>query len=133
MIVAMEAYSGMKGYSIEIEENTGDPISALAKAYLKIPCSCMTPNQLRFDALAEMIDRFKPDAVIDVILQACHSYNIESYRIGQHVRDNHHLHFLKVETDFGESDIGRIHARVEALFEILYEPSRRGFTPFHRK
>ncbi|OPX94344.1 MAG: 2-hydroxyglutaryl-CoA dehydratase, D-component [Syntrophorhabdus sp. PtaB.Bin006] len=91
-IVAMEACSGMKkGYSIEIEENTGDPISALAKAYLKIPCSCMTSNQLRFDALDEMIDRFKPDAVIDVILQACHSYNTESYRIGQHVRNKHHL------------------------------------------
>ncbi|OPY65297.1 MAG: R-phenyllactate dehydratase beta subunit [Syntrophorhabdus sp. PtaU1.Bin050] len=119
VIVAMEACSGMKGYSIEIEENTGDPVSALAKAYLKIPCSCMTPNQLRFDALDEMIDRFKPDAVIDVILQACHSYNIESYRIGQHVRNNHHLPFLKVETDFGESDIGRIRTRVEALFEIL--------------
>jgi benzoyl-CoA reductase/2-hydroxyglutaryl-CoA dehydratase subunit BcrC/BadD/HgdB len=119
VIVAMEACSGMKGYSIHIDEDSGDPISALAKAYLKIPCSCMSPNQRRFDALDEMIDRFKPDAVIDVILQACHSYNIESYWIEQHVRDKHHLSFLKVETDFTESDRAMIKTRVEALFESI--------------
>lgn len=118
-VVAMEACSGMKGYSIEIEEDTGDPISALAKAYLKIPCSCMTPNQRRFDALDTMIKRFRPDAVIDVILQACHSYNVESYRIEQHVREKHHLPFLKIETDFTDSDRAMIRTRVGALFENI--------------
>jgi len=119
VVVAMEACSGMKGYSIHIDEDSGDPISALAQAYLKIPCSCMTPNQRRFDTLDEMIGRFKPNAVIDVILQACHSYNIESHRIEHHVRDKHHLQFLKVETDFTESDRAMIKTRVEALFESI--------------
>jgi benzoyl-CoA reductase/2-hydroxyglutaryl-CoA dehydratase subunit BcrC/BadD/HgdB len=118
-VVAMEACSGMKGYSIEIEKDTGDPVVALARAYLKIPCSCMTPNRRRFDAIDAMIGRFRPDAVIDVILQACHSYNIESYRIEQHVRSVHSLPFLKVETDFTESDVGQIRTRVGALFENL--------------
>jgi len=119
VVVAMEACSGMKGYTIKIEENTGDPLSALAKAYLQIPCSCMTPNQRRFDALDDLIARFKPDAVIDVILQACHSYNIESHRIEQHVRSKYHLPFLKIETDFTESDRAMIKTRVEALFESI--------------
>ena len=119
VVVAMEACSGMKGYSIHIDEDSRDPISALAKAYLKIPCSCMSPNQRRFDALDEMIERFRPNAVIDVILQACHSYNIESHRIEHHVRDKHHLSFLKVETDFTESDRAMIKTRVEALFESI--------------
>ena len=119
VVVAMEACSGMKGYSIHIEEDSGDPISALAKAYLKIPCSCMTPNQRRFDTLDELIERFKPDAVVDVILQGCHSYNVESYRIEQHVYYKHRLAFLKVETDFSESDRGMIKTRVEALFESI--------------
>jgi len=118
-VVAIEACSGMKGYTIKIEEDTGDPLSALAKAYLQIPCSCMTPNQRRFDALDELITRFKPDAVIDVILQACHSYNIESYRIEHHVQDKHDLPFLKVETDFTESDRAMIKTRVQALFESI--------------
>jgi benzoyl-CoA reductase/2-hydroxyglutaryl-CoA dehydratase subunit BcrC/BadD/HgdB len=119
VVVAMEACSGMKGYSIHIDEDSGDPIAALAQAYLKIPCSCMTPNQRRFDTLDEMIGRFKPNAVIDVILQACHSYNIESHRIEHHVCEKHHLQFLKVETDFTESDRAMIKTRVEALFESI--------------
>jgi benzoyl-CoA reductase/2-hydroxyglutaryl-CoA dehydratase subunit BcrC/BadD/HgdB len=118
-VVAMEACSGMKGYSIEIEEDTSDPISALAKAYLKIPCSCMTPNQRRFYTLDEMIERFKPNTVVDVILRACHSYNIESHRIEHHVRDKYRLPFLKVETDFTESDRAMIKTRVQALFESI--------------
>jgi benzoyl-CoA reductase/2-hydroxyglutaryl-CoA dehydratase subunit BcrC/BadD/HgdB len=119
VIVAMEACSGMKGYTIEIKEDTSDPIAALAEAYLQIPCSCMTPNQRRFDMLDEMIDRFKPHAVIDVILQGCHSYNIESHRIERHVRDKYRLPFLKVETDFTESDRAMIKTRVQALFESI--------------
>ncbi len=118
VIVAMEACSGMKGYTIEIEENSGDPISALASAYLKIPCSCMTPNQGRFDMLDAMISRFKPDVLIDVILQTCLSYNIESYRIEQHVKNKHNLPFLKVETDFMESDRAMIRTRTQALMEM---------------
>jgi benzoyl-CoA reductase/2-hydroxyglutaryl-CoA dehydratase subunit BcrC/BadD/HgdB len=118
-VVAMEACSGMKGYSIHIDEDSDDPIDALAKAYLKIPCSCMTPNQRRFDTLDEMIERFRPNACIDVILQACHSYNVESHRIEQHVRSKYQLPFLKIETDFTESDRAMIKTRVEALFESI--------------
>lgn len=117
VVVAMEACSGMKGYTIHTKENTGDPVAALAEAYLQIPCSCMTPNQRRFDSLDAMIGRFKPDAVIDVILQACHSYNIESYRIEQHVHKKYGLPFLKVETDFTESDRAILRNRVQALLE----------------
>ncbi len=117
VVVAMEACSGMKGYTIETEEDTGDPVAALAKAYLQIPCSCMTPNQRRFDSLDEMIERFRPDAVVDVILQACHAYNIESYRIEQHVHNKYGLPFLKVETDFTESDRAILRNRVQALLE----------------
>lgn len=119
VVVAMEACSGMKGYSIHIDEDSDDPIDALAKAYLRIPCSCMTPNQRRFDALDEMIERFRPNACIDVILQACHSYNVESHRIEQHVRNKYRLPFLKIETDFTESDRAMIKTRVEALFENI--------------
>lgn len=117
VVVAMEGCSGMKGYSIRIDEGTGDPLGAVAAATLKIPCSCMTPNRGRFDALDEMIARYRPDAVIDVILQACHTYNIESHRIGRHIRDRHGLPFLKVETDYSESDIEPLRTRIEALLE----------------
>ncbi len=44
-VVAIEACSGMKGYTIKIEEDTGDPLSALAKLIYKYHAFCMTPNR----------------------------------------------------------------------------------------
>jgi benzoyl-CoA reductase/2-hydroxyglutaryl-CoA dehydratase subunit BcrC/BadD/HgdB len=116
-IVAMEGCSGMKGYSIRVDEGTGDPLTAVAGATLKIPCDCMTPNKRRLDALDEMILRFKPDVVIDVILQACHTYNVESHRIERYIRDKHDLPFLKIETDYSTADTEQLRTRIEALIE----------------
>jgi benzoyl-CoA reductase/2-hydroxyglutaryl-CoA dehydratase subunit BcrC/BadD/HgdB len=117
VIVALEACSGYKPFMLDIEEDTEDPVRALAERYLKIPCSCMTPNTRRLTEISRMIDTFKPDAVVDIVLQACHSFNIESYKVGEHVQKNHGLPFLKIVTDFSQSDVGQIRTRVEALLE----------------
>ncbi len=117
VIVALDACSGFKPFMTDIEEDTGDPVKALAERYLKIPCSCMTPNMRRLTEISRMIDMFKPDAIIDVVLQACHSYNIESYKIEKHVQKNHGLPFLKIVTDYSQSDAGQMRTRVEALLE----------------
>jgi benzoyl-CoA reductase/2-hydroxyglutaryl-CoA dehydratase subunit BcrC/BadD/HgdB len=118
VIVALDSCSGFKPFMTDIEEGTKDPARALAQRYLKIPCSCMTPNKRRLTEITRMIDKFKPDAVIDVVLQACHSYNIESHKVGEHVANNHGLPFLKIVTDFSQSDAGQIRTRVEALLEV---------------
>ncbi len=100
------------------EEGTEDPVRAIAAHYLTIPCSCMTPNTRRLDAIDSMVERFKPDAVVDVVLQACHTYNVESYKVGEHVQKKHGLPFLKIETDYSQGDAGQILTRVQALLEI---------------
>lgn len=118
-IVALDACSGMKCFSGRIEENTGDPVAALSRKYLKIPCSCMTPNTGRLAALDELVVSFRPDAVIEVVLHACHTYNIESHRIGQYIRSRHGLPYLKIVTDYSTGDIEQIRTRIEALFESI--------------
>jgi benzoyl-CoA reductase/2-hydroxyglutaryl-CoA dehydratase subunit BcrC/BadD/HgdB len=117
VIVALDACSGFKPFATDIEEDTKDPVRALSERYLKIPCSCMTPNDRRLTEISKLIDKFKPDAVVDVVLQACHSYNIESYKVGEHVQKNHGLPFLKIVTDFSQCDVGQLRTRVEALLE----------------
>ena len=117
VVVALEACSGMKPYMMTIEENTSDPINALARSYLTIPCSCMSPNKGRFINFDTLINKFKPDVIVDVILQACHAYNIESYTLEKHVKKNHDLPFLKIETDYSSGDVERIRMRMEALLE----------------
>jgi len=120
-IVMPDACTGAKAFMGEIEENTPDPVRALAKRYLDIPCACMTPNERRLSALSHTIEKFKPDAVVDFVLTACHGYNVESYKIGTHVTEKHHLPFLKVETDYSGNDDGQIQTRVEALLEMIGE------------
>lgn len=119
VIVALEACSGMKPYMSYIEEGTGDPIMAIAKRYLRIPCSCMTPNDGRLRWLDHLINRFKPHAVIDVILHACHTYNVESYKVGEYIQKEHGLPFLKIVTDYSQNDTEQIATRIEALLDIL--------------
>ena len=119
VVVVLDSCTGMKPYSGMIAENTPDPYEALSRRYLDLPCSCMTPNNRRLTELDKMIERFKPDVVIDVVLHACHSYNIESHKIKEHVMGKHKMPFLKIETDYSQSDVGQIRTRVEALLEMV--------------
>src|SRR5699024_9537563 len=77
-VVVYENCGGAKSVD-ELVDETGDVYEALAKRYLNIGCSCMTPNPRRFELIDRLIDEYKVDAVVEVILQACHTYNVESY------------------------------------------------------
>jgi benzoyl-CoA reductase/2-hydroxyglutaryl-CoA dehydratase subunit BcrC/BadD/HgdB len=121
VIVALDSCSGLKPYATFIEEGTGDPVRAIAARYLQIPCSCMTPNERRLTEIDRIVERFKPDAVVDLILHACHSYTIESFKVEGHLRQRHGLPFLKIITDFSQSDTGQIRTRVQALLEICMQ------------
>ncbi len=69
--------------------------------------------------LDAMIARFRPDVVVDVVLHACHAYNIESLKILDHVKDRHGLPGLKIETDYSNGDMEQIRTRIEALLECV--------------
>ena len=64
-VVCMENCSGLKGLTLPVAED-GDPWEALARRYLQIPCSCMTPNPNRLDSLRELAGLYRADAVIDL-------------------------------------------------------------------
>ncbi|MDD5169383.1 MAG: double-cubane-cluster-containing anaerobic reductase [Syntrophales bacterium] len=119
VIVGIDNCTGMKTFADLIEEDTADPLAALSRRYLKIPCSCMTPNTRRLTEMDKMIKRFQPDVIIDVVLQACHAYNVESHKVKGHVTTNHGLPYLKIETDYSPGDVEQIRTRVEAMFEMI--------------
>jgi benzoyl-CoA reductase/2-hydroxyglutaryl-CoA dehydratase subunit BcrC/BadD/HgdB len=116
-IVTMENCSGLKGMTLAVDE-TGDPHEAIARRYLKIPCSCMTPNPNRPESIREMADIFKVDAVLDMTWLGCHTYNAESTTLQRFVEDTLELNFLHIETDYSESDEGQLRTRIEALIEL---------------
>ena len=117
VVTVLDSCTGMKGFMQSAREGTGDPVNALAEKYLKVPCSCMTPNDSRTVEMDRLIEKFKPRVVIDLVLHACHTYNVESYKIGEHIKKKHKLPFLKIETDYSASDVEQIRTRVEAVFE----------------
>jgi len=119
VVVALDSCTGMKAFAARAEESTKDPVRSLSEKYLGIPCSCMTPNDKRLEVTDEIIERFKPDVVIDFVLHACHSYNIESHKVGQHVKKKHGLPFLKIVSDYSEGDVGQIKTRVEAILDTV--------------
>lgn len=117
-IVGFENCCGPRAQKDMVDENK-DPYLALAEKYLRINCSVMSPNPGRIEAMAEMIDEYQVDGVIEVILQACHTFAIESYRIKKFVTEEKHLPFLSLETDYSQADTGQINTRISAFLEIL--------------
>jgi len=103
----------------ELVSEQGDPLSALAAKYLNIACSCMSPNDNRITMLSRLIDEYRADGVIDVILQACHTYNMETHRIKEFVRQEKHIPYMSIETDYSQSDEGQLSKRVRAFIEMM--------------
>lgn len=118
VVVVQETCSGMKPLDLQVDE-TGDPIDAIARKYFQLPCSCMTPNKGREALIAKLAKEFKVDAVIDLVWQACHTYNVESFLIDRFVREKLGKQYMKVETDYSDSDRERIKVRVQTLIEML--------------
>lgn len=119
VIVGIDSCVGIKPFAEEVAEGTGTPIKAIAERYLKIPCACMTPNNRRLTELDKKIAEYRPDVIIDIVLQACHGYNVESHKVGKHVESKHGKSFLKIVTDYSQGDVGQIKTRIEGLFESI--------------
>lgn len=117
-VVGFENCSGAKANERMVDEDK-EVYDALAEKYLAIGCSCMSPNPNRTELIGEMIEQYKVDGVIDVILQACHTYAVESLAIKRYVRNQHNLPYMAIETDYSQSDIGQLNTRTAAFIEML--------------
>ncbi len=116
-VVAFETCSGYRSVLTVDEEK--EPFQALAEKYLATPCSVMSPNPGRYKLLAELIEEFLVDGVVDLTWQACHTYNIESHSIEKFVKEKYGIPFLHLETDYSESDTEQLSVRVEAFLEMM--------------
>ncbi|MCM0082781.1 2-hydroxyacyl-CoA dehydratase family protein [Geomonas sp. Red32] len=117
-IVGLDSCTGLKAFAGRIEEGSGDPLMAIAKRYLEIPCACMTPNTGRMEVLKEQVDLLKPDLVIDLVLQSCHTYNVEAVKVESLVRNELGTNYLKIVTDFSSQDLGQLKTRIGAALEM---------------
>ena len=119
LVVCMDNCTGLKPILEDVNESARDPILALAEKYLRLPCAVMTKNDRRLEVLRTLVAQYRPQCIIDLIWQACTTYDIESYRIRQLAEQELGIPYLKIETDYSPSDSARVALRVEALFETL--------------
>jgi benzoyl-CoA reductase/2-hydroxyglutaryl-CoA dehydratase subunit BcrC/BadD/HgdB len=119
LVVAMENCTGLKPLLEDIDESAADPLLALAEKYFHLPCSVMTPNNRRLDTLQQMATDYRAECVVDLVWQACLTYDVESHRVKRFAEEQLGLPYLHIETDYSPSDSTRIALRVEALLETV--------------
>jgi len=119
LVVASENCSGLKPVLDDVDAAADDPMRALAEKYYRLPCSVMTPNDDRLDLLRRLAADYRPECVIELIWQACLTYDVESNRVKRLREEELGLPYLHIETDYSPSDSARIAVRVEALFETV--------------
>ncbi|MDO5145519.1 MAG: double-cubane-cluster-containing anaerobic reductase [Eubacteriales bacterium] len=118
-VVCFENCSGAKAVEENVDESNPDVYDALARKYINIGCSCMSPNDNRIKLMGEMIDEYRVDGVIDMELQACHTYAVEGLRIKRFVNGEKGIPYMQLETDYSQADVGQLTTRVAAFVEML--------------
>jgi benzoyl-CoA reductase/2-hydroxyglutaryl-CoA dehydratase subunit BcrC/BadD/HgdB len=119
LVVCMDNCTGLKPILEDVDQTADDPILALAEVYFRLPCSVMTKNDRRLDVLRDMAAEYRPQCIIELIWQACITYDVESYLVKELAEKELGIPYLRIETDYSPSDTARIALRVEALFETV--------------
>jgi len=120
-LVCEESCTGQRYFEdLVVEDNgsVGAQLEAIADRYLKIDCSCFTPNQERIDNIVRLAKEFEIDGVIYHVLQFCDPYAVE-YRRVEKALEKEGISVLRIETDYGQEDSGQIKTRVEAFVEMI--------------
>lgn len=117
VVVGFENCGNLKCSSIAVDESK-DPISALTEKYLNIPCSVMSPNHGRIALIKEYVQKYRAAGVADVILQACHTYSVESRAIKEALKKEN-VGYISIETDYSQGDSGQLSTRFGAFTEML--------------
>lgn len=131
LVVCMENCTGLKPILEDVDESASDPLRALAEKYFNLPCSLKTPNRGRLESLERLAEQYRPDCIIELIWQACLTYDVEAVRVKRFAEEELNVPYLRISTDYSPSDSARITVRVEAFFETIR--SRVGASPEEAK
>ena len=117
-IVCIETCDWMKGNEDLVDEDI-DPIEALAQKYIKTACPVMTPNHNRLDLISKAIDEYEIDGVINLFIQACLTFSVESIPLKRFITKQKNVSYMDIETNLTELEIGQLRTRIEAFIEMM--------------
>lgn len=93
-------------------------LDALVDRYLGIDCAIFTPNPSRLDHVRIMARDLDAQGVIHYGLLFCAPYQIEAGPIERQLEQDG-VPTLRIDTDYGQEDVGQLRTRVEAFVERL--------------
>ncbi|UPU36172.1 2-hydroxyacyl-CoA dehydratase family protein [Geomonas paludis] len=121
IVVNEESCIGTRYYKDLIDEGSTDleqQLERLTERYMKIDCSCFTPNDDRIAQVLKEYEASGAEGIIDYCLQFCHTYNIEAVKLRE-ACEARGIPFMSIETDYAPDDVGQLQTRVEAFLEQI--------------
>ncbi|MEW5743847.1 MAG: double-cubane-cluster-containing anaerobic reductase [Nitrospirota bacterium] len=121
IVVNDESCIGTRYYKDLMDENANDldtQIEALTERYMKIDCSCFTPNNDRVDQVLKEHKESGAQGIVHYCLQFCHTYNIEAIKLKE-MCEREGIPFLAIESDYSPEDVGQLQTRIEAFLEQI--------------
>lgn len=118
VIVCLDDCGGERTQKMLVDENADDILRAISDRYLEIHCSVMTTNEGRIQNTKAMCEKYKVDGVVEMVLQACHTFNVEANYM-QRMCEEEGIPYMKLETDYSTTDSGQIETRLAAFIEML--------------
>ena len=100
VIVCLDDCSGERTNRLLVDENAPDILQAIADRYLAINCSVMTSNSGRMENTRAMLEKYHVDGIIEVVLQACHTFSVESFQMNRMAQEAG-VPYMKLETHSG--------------------------------
>lgn len=100
-------------------EEEGDPLTALAKAYVeRPPCARMEPMSRRHDHAVALAKEYRVDGVIYLQLKYCDPALLE-FPTYLRAFEQAAIPVLRLERDHGAGALGQLQTRVQAFIEML--------------
>jgi benzoyl-CoA reductase/2-hydroxyglutaryl-CoA dehydratase subunit BcrC/BadD/HgdB len=121
IIVGEESCVGARGtqqLTADAGSTVDELLDAIVDRYMKIDCAIFTPNESRVEHVLSMAKELGAQGVIHYGLQFCSPYQIEAGPVERRL-EKEGVPTLRIDTDYGQEDVGQIQTRVEAFVERL--------------
>ena len=121
IIVGEESCVGERGaqfLTADTDQTVDELMDAIVDRYFQIDCAIFTPNPSRIEHIIRMAKSLNAQGVIHYALQFCSPYQIEAGPVERRM-EKEGIPTLRIDTDYGQEDIGQIQTRVEAFIERL--------------
>ena len=123
VVVNEESCIGTRYYKDTIDTDGAtmeQMLEKLTERYMKIDCSCFTPNDDRIDQVIKEYRASGAHGIIDYSLQFCHTYNIEAVKLREACAKEG-IPFMAIESDYSPEDVGQLQTRIEAFLEQIQD------------